>query len=336
MLLEIQSRFGSYQVVRYRFSDLTRHLPEPFVWIQDEKLPPLLPQAILLPSGEELKSEKGFGLLMERLQALHVCRKTTLVVLGGGSVLDLVGFLAHTYHRGLDWISIPSTVLAQADSCIGGKTAINWGGLKNQIGAFHPPSEVRLCAELLDSLPLEARIDGIAEIFKSCLIESPEAAWAFMEDFETQKDVPLNVWIEQALRLKARLIQEDEMDHGVRQHLNLGHTIGHALESCLGLSHGKAVAWGMALVFGLSHELGYTSFEETKRVQHFLKKVFGFQTFKLGHLLEEVCERIKKDKKRGPKGLAWVLPKGIGQVELVVLSDWERWLQIVDKKVRDL
>lgn len=282
-------------------------------------------EAVILPPGESQKSYAGFEKLSEALLALKVERRDHLIALGGGVIGDLAGFVASVLRRGMDFIQIPTSLLAQVDSSVGGKTAINSRQGKNLIGAFHQPRLVLADVDLLDTLsPRELRA-GYAEVVKYGLIcDAPFFDW-----LEANGAALLagdrNLRIEAVARScahKARIVAADEREQGERALLNLGHTFGHALEAETGYSqrllHGEGVAVGMALAFRLSARLGLCDAALAPRVERHLAAngmparladVDGAAGFAAGKLLDH----MRQDKKVRDGKLVFILAEAIGR-----------------------
>lgn len=193
-------------------------------------------------TGEESKSLPVFGHLLQTMLDHDFSRKDCVVAVGGGVVGDLSGFAASAYMRGIDFYNIPTTLLSQIDSSIGGKTAINFGGMKNIVGAFYQPKKVLIDPDLLKTLPQRQIANGLAEAIKMALTSDRE----LFELFET-KDIESNLEeiILRSLSIKKDVVEQDEKEAGLRKILNFGHTVGHGIESTSDLYHGECVALGM-------------------------------------------------------------------------------------------
>lgn len=200
--------------------------------------------------GEASKSPETFIRLLSVLQQHHFTREDCVVAVGGGVVGDLSGFVAASYMRGIDFYNIPTTVLSQVDSSVGGKTGINLNGVKNSVGAFYQPRKVLMDPEVLSTLPDRQIANGLAEAVKMSLTSDAELFRLFEEIPAGQiKDIKiLSDLIGRAVSIKINVVEQDEKEHGLRRILNFGHTIGHGIESACGLSellHGESVAVGM-------------------------------------------------------------------------------------------
>jgi 3-dehydroquinate synthase len=286
--------------------------------------------AVLLPPGEESKDIEHFGRLVDEILELGIERRTMLVALGGGVVGDLAGFAAATLLRGIDFVQIPTTLLAQVDSSVGGKTGINTRHGKNLVGAFYQPRLVLIDTGTLVTLPRRELLAGYAEIVKYGLIGDAEFfAWLEAEGGR------VCALAEDALRravltscgMKARIVAADERETGDRALLNFGHTFGHALETETGfgprLLHGEAVALGMVLAFDFAARLGLVRREEADRVRRHLAAVglpCTLAAIGLGGIpAERLLGHMSKDKKVRDGRIALILPRRIG--DAFVMND---------------
>ena len=276
---------------------------------------------ILVPLGEEAKTWAVLARVIDELAARRISRGTPLIALGGGSVGDVAGLAASLYMRGTPVIQVPTTLLAQADSALGGKTAIDSGGLKNIAGTFHPPALIVADPGLLDTLDQRQMTAGYAEVVKYGLIDDP----AFFDWCERHgraliagdRDARFHA-VQHCLDAKARLVSGDPFDRGgSRTLLNLGHSFAHAIEAEAGLGrllHGEAVAIGLVLAFRFSAFTGLCPESDVERVAAHLSAV-GLPT-RLDHAGvrgEKVLEWIHHDKKNKADELVLVLVHGIGR-----------------------
>ncbi|NQT05558.1 MAG: 3-dehydroquinate synthase, partial [Dehalococcoidia bacterium] len=230
-----------------------------------------------VPPGEEQKTLENAGRLYRGLTAVHAERTTPVLALGGGVIGDLAGFVAATYQRGVPLVQLPTTLLAQVDSSVGGKVAVDHGQLKNMIGAFYQPEMVIADTNTLPSLPEEELVNGLAEVIKSAAIRDGSFFSFLEENMERIKSFDVNSLEEtvfQTVGIKAAVVVEDERDMGLRHILNYGHTIGHAVESVSGfrIKHGNAVAIGMVAAARLSHRLGILDESEVKRLRQLITR----------------------------------------------------------------
>ena len=280
-------------------------------------------QPIVMPAGETTKSYKHFAEVCDGLLGAGVERKDVVIALGGGVIGDLTGFAAATLRRGVNFIQIPTTLLAQVDSSVGGKTGINSKHGKNLIGAFHQPLQVLADLEILNTLPLRQRASGYAEIVKYGLLGD--------RDFYDWLDVNVEAIIagdvaktqhavKISCQMKARIVAQDETETGLRALLNLGHTFGHALEAATGYSdkllHGEAVAIGMVLAFGFSEMVGHCEQGLDRKVAAHLRRA-GLPTHVSDIAAnlpppEVLLKLMYKDKKTEGGRLTFILANAMG------------------------
>ncbi|RIA37132.1 3-dehydroquinate synthase [Hephaestia caeni] len=284
-------------------------------------------EAIVLAPGEATKSWGQLETLTDRLLDLGVERNDHVVALGGGVIGDLVGFACAILKRGCNFVQVPTTLLAQVDSSVGGKTAINAAAGKNLIGAFHQPAMVLIDPDTLDTLPPREARAGYAEIVKYGLIDDPEFfAWCEANGaalLAGDADARIHA-ITHSVTAKARIVGEDEHEtRGRRALLNLGHTFGHALEAETGYSsrllHGEAVAAGMALAFAFSAEQGLCAVEDAARVAAHLRDAGlpgGLAAAGVDADGETLVAHMLHDKKMDAGTLPFLLARGIGQTYL--------------------
>jgi 3-dehydroquinate synthase len=280
--------------------------------------------AVVLAPGEETKDLEHFGRLAERVLGCGIERGTILVALGGGVVGDLTGFAAATLLRGIDFVQIPTTLLAQVDSSVGGKTGINTPLGKNLIGAFHQPRLVLADTAALSTLPRRELLAGYAEIVKYGLIRDARFfAWCEQEGNAlcALEPEPLRHAVLTSCRMKAAIVAADEREAGDRALLNFGHTFGHALEAETGFSsrllHGEAVALGMVLAFDFAVRLGLAAAAEADRLRRHLAAT-GLPTrladVGLAAAAERLLAHMRKDKKVRDGRTTLILPRRIGDV----------------------
>lgn len=275
---------------------------------------------IVLEPGEGSKSWDGYRRLCEDVLAGGIDRGTMIVALGGGVVGDLAGFAAATLLRGLDYVQIPTTLLAQVDSSVGGKTAIDAAAGKNLVGAFHQPRLVLADTDTLATLPDRQLRAGYAETVKYGLIrDAGFFAWceANAGALLARDTAALRHAIVTSCRAKAAVVAADERESGERALLNLGHTFGHAIEAELGFSdtllHGEAVAIGMALAFDLSSRRGLCPEADARRVRAHLDSAGLPTRVPAGLDPARLVEHMRKDKKTRDGRLVFVLVRGIGE-----------------------
>lgn len=239
-----------------------------------KNISPVKVEFILIPDGETAKEWKILENLLKEFIKAGLDRKSLVVVLGGGSVSDLVGFASSIYQRGIRYINIPTTLLAQADSSIGGKTAVNFLGYKNQIGSFYDPAAVIIDTRFLKTLKRRQVIDGLAEIIKSGLVRDPRILEIIKShSFKIIKKSIIKEIILRSIRIKQYFIKKDPGDKNIRQVLNFGHTIGHAVELKYGLSHGEAILIGMIEELKIAEKLKKTKPDVRISLEKILKNL---------------------------------------------------------------
>ncbi len=277
--------------------------------------------ALEMADGERLKRLATLEKLAESLVKLGADRSATLIALGGGVVCDVTGFLASVYMRGVDVIQIPTTVLAQVDAAIGGKTGVNLQSGKNLLGTFHQPRVVLIDPNVLTTLPSREYRAGLYEALK-CGIIGNAGLFRLFEDrrreiLDRDPSVVEKV-IAESVRLKARVVSADEREGGLRQVLNFGHTIGHALEAetrYTQLLHGEAVAWGMIAATKIALSTGKLDSATAERISD---AILGFGRLpRMKVQTTGVLKRLHSDKKTRQGVVHFVLPRQIGRVEIV-------------------
>ncbi len=288
---------------------------------------------MLVTGGEQAKTPEHLAKVWRFLAKVGLPRDGVIIGVGGGTVLDLAGFAASTWMRGVAYIAIPTTLLAATDASVGGKTAINLNGLKNPVGTFHAAEHVLVSPELLATLPRREWSCGLAEMVKIGVINAPQL-FKSLELHATQLeqllatgpathtvtgilDLPWTTWLLAAVGAKARIVASDYREAGRRQALNLGHTLAHALEPLLGLPHGEAVALGMMAATRLSHTRGTCPHRTLIRIESLLTSC-GLPTTCTPPSLKAAAPYIARDKKKTDGTVGWILPTRIGQVTLNV------------------
>ncbi len=268
----------------------------------------------VFPSGEESKSLRTYGDVLECLCEARISRGDMLLTLGGGVVGDLGGFAASTYLRGIDFIQIPTTLLAAVDSSTGGKTAINLSGGKNQAGSFYQPRLVLTDIDALKTLPEDEYKNGCAEIVKYAVLSGEEAANALLQ---TPVRENYERVIASCVAMKRDLVEKDERDKGERALLNLGHSFGHAAEKLSGyaIPHGRAVAMGLAAIARAAARLGYCEAETRDKILALLR-AYQLPT-QLDFSPEAVADACLGDKKRFGDTIRLIVPRALGHCEIV-------------------
>ncbi|MDG1437454.1 MAG: 3-dehydroquinate synthase [Emcibacteraceae bacterium] len=278
---------------------------------------------IVLPAGEATKSFDMLETLLNQLLSLRLERNDTIIAFGGGVIGDLVGFTASVYLRGIDFIQIPTTLLAQVDSSVGGKTGINSSFGKNLIGAFHQPRLVLIDVTTLETLDPRHVIAGYAEVVKYGLINDVGFfGWLEINGsalIKGDRDLRMEA-IKRSCDAKAAVVADDEKEKGARALLNLGHTFGHALEAENGynddLFHGEAVAMGMIMAFELSKRLGLCDQKDCERIINHLESIGAPKAKQFNFEISKLLHHMKGDKKMADGKLTFVVSRGIGQAFL--------------------
>ncbi len=272
---------------------------------------------ISIEATENKKSIDGVTELYRSFLSKGVKRDWNVIAIGGGIVQDLAGFTCHTYMRGLKWTFIPTTLLAQADSCIGSKTSINFEDSKNILGSFYPPEKIFIDSLFLKSLDRENILNGIGEIVKVHCMDKIDNLRKLMDDLDRLKKLEpeyLGLYIKQSLDIKRKLIESDEFDKGIRLQLNYGHCFGHALEAASDFSipHGIGVSFGIEYANLLSLRRSILPQEEYNIMHQAIKSMLnGYRTAWVDP--EKTIKYLKRDKKRTGEGLSMIISEGIGR-----------------------
>lgn len=278
-------------------------------------------QSIVIKAGDTNKTLDSLAEVWTALSQGGATRHSLMINLGGGMVTDLGGFAASTFKRGIDFINIPTTLLAMVDASVGGKTGINFGGLKNEIGVFSDSKFVIINTQFLDTLDHDNICSGYAEMLKHGLI-SDDKHWAELVGFNlAQPDLAqLQRMVAESIKVKERIVTEDPHEHGIRKALNLGHTVGHALES-FAMKHGRPVLHGYAVAYGMVCEL-YLSARKTDFPTDKMHQTVRFILDHYGRLpytcddYPELLELMHHDKKNTSGIINFTLLGGIGDIRI--------------------
>jgi len=333
-VLEIRGQTGTSRVlIGERIDRLSSHLPGgQAIFITDRNVRRLYPAlfsgipTVEFPAGESAKSLETVAFIYGKLLELGADRSTFIVGVGGGVVSDLAGFAAATFLRGLGFGYASTTLLAQVDASVGGKTGVNFGGYKNMVGVFQQPRFVLCDPSFISTLPRGELLSGLAEVVKHAAIGSA----ALFETLEARSGEVLSLRpdlleeiIAKSVAVKAAVVGRDEKEAGERRVLNFGHTLGHAFEARLGLSHGEAVSLGMVAAAELSVGRGLLPAEDAARLRALLGSL-GLPT-SVSFDRDAILDAVRKDKKRAGGGLKFVFLKGIGNavVEDIPLGELE-------------
>ena len=328
------SAMGEYDVIVDRVSNLASFPMQNPIIVTDENvakfhletIKQVIPDArsIIVPAGEEHKNLETISRLWKAFLENGLDRKSTIIALGGGVIGDMAGFAASTYMRGIQWIAIPTTLLSMVDASIGGKTGFDLPEGKNLVGSFHPPKLVLADPSLLLSLTERELRSGMAEVVKHGIISDPELFELCKHEMDWVK-ANLEEIVKHAMAVKIKVIEEDPYEKGIRAMLNLGHTVGHAVElvSKFELRHGEAVAIGMVAEAKYAERIGIANKGLADNISEVLSQ--------LGLPIEipndmprgEIINAMRVDKKKNAKVIRFALPVEIGRVELVDVSDLE-------------
>lgn len=285
------------------------------------------PEVFMFPSGEESKCIQVLSCLLEWLAQIPLTRSDMVIAFGGGVTGDLAGFAASIYLRGIEFIQVPTTFLAAIDSSVGGKTGIDLQAGKNLAGSFWQPKEVICDISLLETLSEETFAEGTAEAIKAAILVDSEM-FEIIQKGKIQDD--LEEIIYRCVSMKRDLVEEDEFDTGQRQLLNLGHTFGHCVEklSNFEITHGNAVAIGLALIMEAAAAYGHCTKEDAKAVIEALNEN-GLYT-KCPYTADEMIEVMKRDKKRKGDNLTLILPRKIGEcfLQTMTLDEAKKYLEV--------
>lgn len=274
---------------------------------------------VLVPDGEEHKNLQTLASIYDRLVAERFERKSCILALGGGVVGDLAGFAAATYLRGIPYVQVPTTLLAQVDSSVGGKTAVNHQDGKNLIGAFYQPRLVLIDVEVLGSLPRRELVAGLAEVIKYGIIEDPALFDLLEQEIKRLMGLDRDLLIEVIARccaIKARVVEKDEREEDYRAVLNFGHTIGHALEAVTGYKqflHGEAVGIGMAKAAAISAQQGFCDRSSLDRIRQLIEKAGLPAQIPPEVSMPGLMGAMELDKKSAAGKIKFVICAGIGK-----------------------
>lgn len=334
--LQIKSNIHDYTVhfhPDFSFWDDLLVLPN-VVFVADKKLSEIYPELfshiassdlLLIDALEERKNLDTVAEVYRFLSGRKAKRNMNLVSLGGGIIQDITGFAASTIYRGIGWHFVPTTFLAQADSCVGSKTSLNFDGFKNILGGFYPPHEVHICPAFLDSLSENDLRSGIGEVIKFLLLEDRMPV-----NVNAVEDIAASLWngksyleaIHASLSVKQSYIAQDEFDIGKRNLFNYGHCFGHALESASHymVPHGQGVTIGMIFANFVSYERGLISSDFLKRLNNLMKHNLSVRLLSSYFDSEKLLDGMRNDKKRVGPRLVIVIPSS-DKVEAIKVVD---------------
>jgi len=337
--INIQSHKGEYQVAfdKSGINNLNSSPVKDALYIVDENIYQLYGdrfekifadgRIVRIEATEENKSIDKFPDYISSLVAQGIKREQPLVAIGGGITQDITCFLAATMMRGLPWIFFPTTLLAQADSCIGSKSSINSGALKNILGTYTPPNQVVIDVSFLDTLGSDDVFSGVGEMLKVHAIHAPESFDVIAQEYDqifTDKEV-MERFIRDSLLFKKKLIELDEFDQGPRNVMNYGHSFGHAIESAtdFGVSHGVAVTIGMDIANFVAAELGISEGHHFERMHDVLEKNSRI-AMDVVIDVDKLIEALSKDKKNSATQFRLVLPDREGRIMVDLYDNDDR------------
>lgn len=292
-------------------------------------------EIFVLKDGEEQKNYKNYLKIIERAIKLGLTRQDVFIAVGGGVVGDITGFAASTYMRGVDFIQVPTTLLAAVDSSVGGKTAIDLNEAKNIVGTFHQPKAVFVNINFLKTLDKRQFLSGLGEVLKyafieeSCNYETQLFLFEFLtlgcEKILQQEPLSIIRVIEYCLNLKIAVVNQDEKESGLRKILNFGHTLAHALETITKYkkyTHGEAVVYGMFFIIDWAYSKEYISYSYYRLSKELLSK-YGFKPLKDKYSVDKLTEIMKKDKKASGDKITFIVPCDKKKVHGVKLTPEE-------------
>ena len=290
---------------------------------------------IIIKAGDNNKNLESLAQIWEHLSKHGATRHSLMINLGGGMLTDIGGFAAATFKRGIKFINIPTTLLGAVDAAVGGKTGINFTGLKNEIGAFAPAETVLIDSVFFKSLDHQNLLSGYAEMIKHGLIDS-DKVWTDTISFDTQSidyDKLRELTVE-SVAVKERIVEEDPYEHGIRKALNLGHTIGHAFESLSyeinkPIQHGYAVAWGIICELYLSLKICNFPQDKLRRTVHFIKENYHGFLYDCDQY-ERLYEYMKHDKKNESDTINFTLLSNVGEIEINQTASKEDIFESID------
>ena len=327
------SAMGEYDVIVGQVSNLANFPMQNPIIVTDEnvskfhleKMQALLQaKAIIIPAGEVHKNLETISRIWKAFLENGLDRKSTVIALGGGVLSDMAGFASSTYMRGINWVGVPTTLLSMVDASLGGKTGFDLPEGKNLIGAFYPPKLVLADPQLLGTLPEAELISGMAEVVKHGIISDPELFNLCLRGLDWVK-ANLEEVVKHAMAVKIKVIEEDPYEKGIRAALNLGHTVGHAVElvSKFKLRHGEAIAIGTVAEAKYAARVGLAGEWLVEVVTESFKSLGLPVQIPETMPREEIISAMRVDKKKNANAIRFALPVEIGKVELVEVTDLE-------------
>ena len=297
----------------------------------------------IFPDGEKEKNCKNYLKIINKAFSMGLTRNDVIIAVGGGVVGDIAGFAASTYMRGIDFIQIPTTLLAAVDSSVGGKTAIDLPDAKNIVGTFYQPKKVLININFFNTLDDKQYMSGLGEVLKyayieeSCNYSVPLFLYEFLtlscEKIMQREPLTLIRLIEYCLNLKIAVVNQDEKEGGLRKILNFGHTLGHALEAITKYkkyTHGEAVSYGMFFIIEWAYKKDYINYSYYRLSLDLLER-YGFKPLNKKYPVDKIIQIMKKDKKAGSDKITFIVPSGKKQVTEVKLTPFDVEFALNDK-----
>jgi 3-dehydroquinate synthase len=344
--MKIKSYRGEYEVnfTSDFISNLNEIVQEGDVFLFDQKVKELYDDrfsvfektnaSIVIPSGERSKSFDAAKELIEKLMEIGFKRNHRLIAVGGGIVQDATAFVASILFRGVQWIFVPTTLLAQGDSCIGSKTSVNFGNCKNLLGGFHPPSEIYIDSAFLATLGEKEIRSGLGEMLHYFLIGGRQDFELFRDTVEDCFNDPnaIKRLTQRSLEIKKEMIERDEFDQGPRKVFNYGHTFGHALEGITDyqIPHGIAVSYGMDIANHISVHLGLLEQPVCSECRDLLSDIWRGTDFPKIEI-NRYLDLLSKDKKNVGNKLNLILTRGLGDMFMHEVVPDDEFVAVVDK-----
>ncbi len=330
-VLSIKSKIQNYNIYsESKFEKIFNDLPKDAIYIVDDKifnlfLKKYLKRKIYLKilSNEKTKDFKNLDKILN-FYLKHVTKNIKIIAIGGGVVQDVVSFISSIFRRGIEWYFIPSTIISQGDSCIGGKTSINFKGIKNQLGNFYPPKKIILNELFIQKLPKDEFFSGLGEMSHYYYLSNKRNFYFFRKQLFDLKNINLKKLIINSLKIKKKFIEIDEFDKKERLVLNYGHTFGHAIEKLTLMPHGISVAFGMDIANYISHKsklLKTAEYNEMKRTSDIILKKYKLPNININNFIN----LLKKDKKSTKGKIRVILSRGIGNMFLSEIQNLNKF-----------
>jgi len=343
--LKIKSSFGTYEVINTKLSKSfflknsknTIYLVDKNVYKKNKIINKIKKNVILIDSNEYTKSYLNISSIIKKILKKKIKRDSVVFAVGGGIVQDISGFISSILFRGIKWNFIPTTILAQCDSCIGGKTSINFDKYKNQLGNFYPPNKIFLDTALLGTLKIQDIKSGLGEMAHYYLV-SNLSDWEFYKKnltFLIKKNFNKNVMkqlIFRSLRIKKKFIEKDEFDIGSRLILNYGHTFGHAIEKITNykIPHGMAVAHGINMSNYFSMQYKLINKKMFNEIEYQMNKIVNFSDLKKINTMK-FLQIVKKDKKNKKNQIKLILTRGFGKMFMKGINNDIKFVSLMKK-----